>query len=80
MLDRTEYNLDMAAKNMNNAMFCLTQAADYISMAFDRFEPDYPAPDSLDARAIDYQDAISAAMREVGFRLNTWDGGDYFEG
>ena len=80
MLDRTEYNLDMAAKYMTEAMSCLVEASDYVSMAFDRFEPDYPAPDSLDARAIDYQDAINAAMREVGFRLNTWNDGDYFEG
>lgn len=80
MLDRTVYNLDMASMNMRHAMSCLVEASDYVSMAFDRFEPDYPAPDSLDARAIDYQDAISAAMREIGFRLNTWNDGDYFEG
>ena len=80
MLDRTVYNLDMAAWCMRDAMESLNEAASYISMAFDRFEPDYPAPDSLDARAIDYQDAINVAMREVGFRLNTWDDGDYFEG
>jgi hypothetical protein len=36
-------------------------------------------PDSQDARAWDYLDAIREAQRALGHRLNTWDKGDYDE-
>lgn len=42
-------------------------------------DPGYPSPDSVDAMAWDYLDAIDEARRAIGYRLNTWNGGDYDE-
>jgi hypothetical protein len=49
-----------------------------VDAAFDD-GPGYPAPDSQDARAWDYLEAICEARKALGHRLNTWDKGDYDE-
>jgi hypothetical protein len=74
-----KYNLTLAAYHLRDALKSLDTAKDCISNAFDGYDPGYPAPDSQDARAWDYLDAIREAQRALGHRLNTWDKGDYDE-
>ena len=74
-----KYNLTMAAYHMMDALASLNTASICISNAYDGDEPGYPAPDSLDARAWDYIDAIREAEKIIGYRLNTWDKGTYPE-
>ena len=74
-----EHYLDISASNIKIAYDFLEDVYTYVGMAFDGDEPGYPAPDSLDARAWDYLDAIGEAQRALGHRLNTWDEGTYSE-
>jgi len=72
-------HLDAAANSLVLALCNLDIADERISKAYDDDEPGYPYPDSHDARAWDYIDAIREAQRAIGHRLNTWDEGDYYE-
>ena len=72
-------NLDAAANSLVLALCNLDIADERISKAYDDDEPGYPYPDSQDARAWDYLDAIREAQKIIGCRLNTWDDGDYDE-
>jgi hypothetical protein len=67
-------NLDNAARALMNALSCIDSAYKHIDKAFDGYDPGYPAPDSADARAWDYLDAIQIARNEIIDRLETWDG------
>ena len=73
------YNLGLAAYHLKDALKALKTAEDCISNAFDGYDPGYPSPDTQDARAWDYLDAIHEAEKAIGHRLNTWDKGDYDE-
>lgn len=79
MTTRIDTFLDAAGKNLMIALEILDQAERRISEAYNGDEPGYPTADSYDARAWDYLDAIAVARKEIGHRLNTWDGGDYDE-
>jgi hypothetical protein len=78
-VSNTKENLDAAANSLVLALCNLDIAYEHISKAYDDDEPGYPYPDSQDARAWDYIDAIWEAQRAIGHRLNTWDEGDYYE-
>lgn len=79
MITKPDVFLDAAAKNLMIAMDILSIAERRISEAYNSDEPGYPTPDSDNARAWDYLDAIREAQRQIGYRLNTWDEGDYDE-
>lgn len=79
MITKPDVFLDAAAKNLMIAMDILSIAERRISEAYNGDEPGYPTPDSDNARAWDYLDAIREAQRQIGYRLNTWDEGDYDE-
>ena len=74
-----EMKLNAAANNLMLALERLESADNCISHAYEGDEPGYPAPDSQDARAWDYLDAIREAQKIIGYRLNTWDNGAYPE-
>lgn len=74
-----EKYLDAAAQNLKIAIMYLNTAYKHIDRAYKGNDPGYPAPDSQDARAWDYIDAIVVASKAIGNRLNTWDDGDYDE-
>ena len=71
--------VNAAAKKLVAAMQNLDTAYLLIDTAFDGNDPGYPYPNSVDARAWDYLDAIDEAKRIIGNRLNTWDEGEYDE-
>jgi hypothetical protein len=77
-MNRDKVYLNNAAVYLAAAIKQLEFAKSYVDAAFDD-GPGYPAPDSQDARAWDYLDAIREAQRALGHRLNTWDKGDYDE-
>ena len=78
-MNREKVYLDNAAMCLANALKQLEWAEASVDAAFDGYDPGYPAPDTQDARAWDYLDAIREAARAIGHRLNTWDKGDYDE-
>lgn len=78
-MSKQDKYISLASVNMQSAYRWLEIAYEHIEKAFDGNEPGYPAPDSPDARAWDYLDAIGEAQRAIGNRLNTWDDGDYDE-
>jgi hypothetical protein len=78
-VNREKVYLNNAAMYLAGALKQLEWAEASIAEAFDGYDPGYPAPDTQDARAWDYLDAIREAARAIGHRLNTWDKGDYDE-
>ena len=79
IVDNQKYAMDAAACCLRDALECLWTAEAFVKKAFDGYDPGYPSPDTQDARAWDYLDAIHEAERALGDRLNTWDKGDYDE-
>lgn len=77
-MNRDKVYLNNAAVYLAAALKQLEFAKSYVDAAFDD-GPGYPVPDSQDARGWDYIDAIREAQRVIGYRLNTWDDGDYDE-
>jgi hypothetical protein len=71
--------LDACAQNLVIVLEILDLAAQRITQAYDGNLPGEPTPDSANARAWDYADAIVEARKAIGNRLNTWDKGDYDE-
>lgn len=69
-----ERNLDKASARLLEAYHLLGTAAAHIHNAFDGYDPGYPYPDSVDARAWDYVDVIQSARHDIRIRLETWDG------
>ena len=67
-------NFDRAAACLLVAYDALGKAGDIIDKAYDGYGPHYPYPDSPDARAWDYIDAIESARNDIRIRLETWDG------
>ena len=78
-MSKVDIYLDAAAKNLEIALTYINTAYMRVDEAYDGNDPGYPAPDSQDARAWDYLDAIDEVRRAIGSRLNTWDEGDYYE-
>lgn len=78
-MNREKVYLDNAAMYLAAALKQLEFAEASISEAFDGYDPGYPSPDTQDARAWDYLDAIHEAEKAIGHRLNTWDKGNYDE-
>lgn len=76
---REQDHLYMSFVQLLHAMEYLEIADQYASSALRIMEDTYPYPDSPAAQAIDYQDAILAARKEIGNRLNTWNSGNYEE-
>ena len=71
--------LYMSFVQLLHAMEYLEIANTYATRALNRIDDPHPYPDSVAAQAMDYQDAINAARREIGNRLNTWNSGNYEE-
>jgi hypothetical protein len=67
-------HLDSMAACLIDVINTLDRAWEHLDSAFDGYDPGYPYPDSLDARAWDYVDAMQTARREILDRLETWDG------
>lgn len=72
-------HLYMSFVQLLHAMEYLQMADQYAANALRIMEDTHPYPDSPAAQAIDYQDAILAARKEIGNRLNTWNKGCYEE-
>jgi hypothetical protein len=71
--------LYMAFVQLLHAMEYLDIADNYCDSAWNKMDDTSVIPDSTAAQAQDYQDAILAARKEIGNRLNTWNRGNYEE-
>lgn len=76
---REQDYLYMSFVQLLHAMEYLEIANSYATSALNIMTDTHPYPDSTAAQAMDYQDAIDAARREIGNRLNTWNSGNYEE-
>jgi hypothetical protein len=71
--------LDNVSMQMSILIDTMNKCKHHISLAYNGGSPGAPEPDSQNARAHDYIDALDEASLIIGNRLNTWDGGNYSE-
>ncbi len=72
--DQIRKHLDVVASCLKQCVDNLDVAFDQIDRAYNGYDPGEAYPDSQNARAWDYVDAMQIARNEIIIRLETWDG------